>query len=169
MSDRTPAPVPATPKPDRVLRLSRILWGLSFVAGVLLLAIAFLRRSRQFELLRGFVSDAEPGYDASTVDTAATVAFWGALAALAVFTVAEILLRGPAERRAGVRWVLLLVLVVHGTVALVGEAFVALAEGAVAFRWLLGAQLVLGAAALAAASLRGRRARRREQDGLGAA
>jgi hypothetical protein len=145
-------------------RLSRVLWALSFLAGALLVAIAFLRRSRQFELLRTFISDAEPGYDPGTVDTAATIAFWGALAALAAFTLAELMLRGAAERRAAVRWILLLVVAVHGTAALVGEAFVALAEGAVPFRWLLGAQVLLAVAALAVSAL-GRRRSRRDQDG----
>jgi hypothetical protein len=164
MSDRTPAPVLVRAKPNRLERQARVLWALSFVAGAVLLAAAFLRRSRQFELLRDFISDAAPGSTASAIDTGATVAFWGALAALAVFTLAELVLRGPAERRAGARWILLLVLAVHAAAALVGEAFVALGEGTVPFRWLLGSQLLLAVAGLALAAL-GRRRSRRDQDG----
>jgi hypothetical protein len=165
MSDRTPPPVLARPRADRTVRLSRLLWVASFLSGALLLVVAFVRRTRQFDLLRDFIAGATPGYDASAVDTTAALAYWGALAALAVLTLAELLLRKGAERRAGLRWVLLLVLAVHAAAALVGEAFVALGEGAVAFRWLLGAQLLFALAALCALTLRGRRSRRDEDAG----
>jgi hypothetical protein len=153
MSDVTPAPVPALIRPSKSMRLARAFWVASFLVGVLVVAIAFLRRTTQFTDLHVFIRGLQPGYDTAAVDRAATLAFWGSLAALALFLLVEALLRPVTERRTGARWAMVVVLLGHAALAVGADPFIALGEAATYSRLLLGIQLLLAAAALTATAL----------------
>lgn len=138
------------------MRTARGFWAASFLAGVLVIGVAFLRRMTQFEALRGYIGGLQPGYDTAMVDRVATLAFWGSLAVLALLVVVEALLRPATERRRGTRWAMLILLLCHLAVAIGADPFLALGEAAAYSRVLLGAQLLLAAAALSTTALAGR-------------
>lgn len=160
----SPPPIAAITGPSKLTRAARVVWGLSFLAGIVALVVAFLRRTDQFARLRTLIEDTMPGYDAETVDTAATVTFWATFAALAVFLLVELMLRGPAERRAMARWGLLLVLVVHTAVAAAAISFIALDAEGTSTRLLVLAQLVLAALALLLTTIAAAVSRRRQPE-----
>src|SRR3954470_3927716 len=86
MANENPAPVPRLSRPTGAARTARVLWAASFVAGALVIAIAVIRRTTQFQDLQKYVAGLAPDASSSTVETASAIAFWGALAALAIFT-----------------------------------------------------------------------------------
>ncbi|WP_210505852.1 hypothetical protein [Naasia sp. SYSU D00057] len=165
MSDRTPPPIPRAAPLPRTIRVGQALWTASLLAGILVLVLAVLRRTDQFERLRTFVGDLQADAADSTIDTVATVAFWTAVAVLGVLTLIELALRGRAERRAGARWALLLVLLLHAGAAVLGDPLVALGPLAPPSRALLAVQLGLAAAALVLTAIGARSVARQHQAG----
>ncbi|WP_167042682.1 hypothetical protein [Salinibacterium sp. ZJ454] len=147
MSNRAPAPIPPTIPPPRAVKVSRVFWLLSFVAGLTGMVFAFFARDTQLTELQSLVTDLQPDRDAETVKTAATIVFWGSLGALAAVVLAEaILLAAMMRRRGGARWLLLLLLLVHGAVAVLVAAFVVRqGDAGLTVLALVAAQLLLAA------------------------
>lgn len=158
-----PPPVPPITGPSKLMRTARWVWGLSYLAGIVALFVAFLRRTDQFGRVRSVIDDLDPGRDAETVDRIAAIAFWGTFGALAFFLLLELLLRGRAERKAGARWLLLLVLLVHTSVAVVLVSFVALGAEGTPTAVLVFVELGLAAVALLVTAIAARINRRRQR------
>ena len=157
MSDTTPAPVPPPIVLTRTMRVSRALWFLSFVAGVVVLAAAFLNRQLQLGNLRTLVQESAPERAESTVDAVANVLFWGTLGALtAVILFQIILLRTMLNRRGAARLGLAALILLDLVVAVVAATFLAEPgiEGVV-FTSFLIAQVALAVLALAVSFLPG--------------
>jgi hypothetical protein len=156
MSDTTPPPVKRPVTPTGPVRIARLLWLASFVAGLGVLAFAFLSRNDQVERLGDVIADVDPGRAAETLTSAATIVFWSSLAAIVAVVVIEVLLLQAVIRRHGwARWVQLLVLLAHAGVAALGGSFLALGDQGVVIGALLTAQLVLGVVALIVSVLPG--------------
>jgi hypothetical protein len=154
MSDVTPPPIAAPLRPPRILRVSRGVWIASFVVGLLAIAFAFLSRNAQFERLRLVIADLEPGQNDSTLDSVTAVIFWGTIGGLAVVILVEaLLLRAVLRRHGAVRWVLLVLLVIHAAVAVVADGFVGMDEEGLVVRIVLSVQLLLAGVALVLALL----------------
>jgi amino acid transporter len=124
MSDRTPAPVARDATPPRALTRSRMLWLLSFLAGLTVVVFAFLGREEHLTDIAEQVRKLAPGRAAGTVDTASQVVLFGTMAAIVLVIVGEsLLVRRMMARRGGARVGLLVLLAVHAIVALVAEAY----------------------------------------------
>ncbi|AUI50188.1 hypothetical protein [Arthrobacter crystallopoietes] len=157
LSDRTPPPIGQALPPTGMVKAARSLWLLSFLLGAVAIAFAYLSRDHRLERLREIVAEVDPAQDEATVDAVAALVHWGSLGALALIIVVEaLLLRGLMRRRGGIRWVQLVVLLIHGGAAVLTDAFlVAPGEGEMYLRWMLVAQLVLASAALLVSLLPG--------------
>jgi hypothetical protein len=113
--------------------------------------LAFLNRRAQLDRLREAAAGIGTERDPMTLETVASVAWWGALGAVLVLIGIEALLLAVLLRRRGwPRWVLLALLPVHLAVLAAGGSILAPPGAQTYFVLLLVAQAVLGAAALAA-------------------
>lgn len=159
MSDSTPPPVPLPIEPTGPVKAARSLWIISFAVGLLAAVFVFLARNAQVERLRQLVTDLQPDRNAETLRAVATFVVWGSLGALVLLIVVEaLLLRVMMRRHGGARWALLIVLLIHGAVAVLADAIVvAPTDEGVYVRILLGAQLLLAVAGLVVSMLPGAR------------
>ncbi|MFH5824299.1 hypothetical protein [Georgenia sp. AZ-5] len=156
MSDTTPPPIePLSPEQPGPLKAARTLWILSFVAGLVAAAVAYLGREAQLESLQTRIADLDPGRGTDVVEAAASMVLYGSLGAIGLLILLELLfLRALVRRRGWARVALFVVTVVHAVVTVVVQEFLAApgADGA-AVRWLLIGQLLLACAAFVAACL----------------
>lgn len=152
MSDATPAPVKRPITPAGPVKASRLLWLISFAAGLLAVLILFLGRNAQATQLRELIGGLGPDLDADAVETIATIVFWGSLVALLLVIVIEaMIVRVMMHRHGWARWALLVVLMLHGAVAVLADAFVdALGGEGIYIRVLLVTQWALAGAAFIA-------------------
>lgn len=152
MSDAAPAPVPAKVPPTRPMLAARALWFASFAAGAAVVIFGFLAQENQLQRLRELVAEVAgvaDTQDAAAVDAAAAIAFWGSIIGLAVVIVVEAILVSVMMRgRGGVRWALLVFLVVHAGVLLLADAFLGGGDYGTLFSILLIGQLLLAVAAV---------------------
>jgi len=124
LSWSAPAPILAVPEPPRSVRNAKLLWILSFVAGLAVLVGSFMTRDSHLERLKTVVEEMAPGSDAEAVTTATAVVFWGSLGAVLLVILLEAAMLGALMSRKGwARWVLLLLLAGHAVVLLVAAAF----------------------------------------------
>jgi hypothetical protein len=156
MSDLTPPPVRAKTPPPPVVATSRVLWLLSFVAGFLVIAFAFLSTDARLERLREFVADIDADAPAETLDGAASALFWIVVGALGVVLLLEAALLGAMlKQRRFARWVAIPVVAVQIAVILVANELLALGAEGPYFSIALIVQLALAGAALVASFLPG--------------
>jgi hypothetical protein len=150
MSDVTPAPLRRPIVATGPIKVSRLLWLISFVLGLLAAYFVFLFRNDQLDRLSELLTGLDTSHDAPTLRALATLLVWAGLGALALVIAIEALLVAVMMRRhSWVRWVLLGVLVVHACVWVVVDAvIVAPEEQVIYFRLLLLAQLVLASVGL---------------------
>jgi hypothetical protein len=157
LSDHTPAPIREILTPPPAVKRVRFLWILSFASGLIAGIFAFFARDSVLEHVRGLINGLERGDDQETVEALAVVVFWGTLGMLALVILIEAVLLVVLMRRHGkVRFVLLAMLLVHGVVTLVADAFLAApGDQELGIRVLLVIQLVLAGAAVIASVLHG--------------
>ena len=145
-----PAPIPvALPAPTTV-RTGRVLWILSFVAGLAVLLGSYVARDSNLQRLRGVVADMAAGGNAGSVAATAETVFWGSLGALLLATLLEAaVLVAVLGRRAWARWTLLSLLASHVLVLFVASAFLVPSGAAGSYVVMLwGAGLLLALAGL---------------------
>ncbi|TRW45089.1 hypothetical protein [Georgenia yuyongxinii] len=149
MTYQANAPVHREVEAPGALRTSRTLWLLSFVAGLVAVGFSWLNRDAGKQRLLETVTDLAPGRDAATLEALANVVFWGSLAAIALVVLLEaLLMRTMMRRRGWPRVAAFFVLVVHATVTVLAEAYLAAPGGAgAAVRWPLLIQLGLAVVA----------------------
>ncbi|MET1156082.1 hypothetical protein, partial [Arthrobacter sp.] len=157
LSDHTPAPIREILTPPPAVKRVRFLWILSFASGVIAGIFAFFAREAIQEHVRGLINGLERGDDQETVEALAVVVFWGTLGLLALVILVEAVLLAVLMRRHGkVRFVLLAMLLVHGLVTLLADAFLAApGDQELGIRVLLVMQLALAGAAVVASVLNG--------------
>lgn len=154
----TPAPIDVRVRPFGLMKMARFLYFISFIAGLMGIAVVFFSRNIQFDLLRQVIGDLRPNQDAATLDTAATVMLWGCLGALVMVIVVEAILLSVMTRRHGAaRWVMLIFLFVHAAVAIIAAGLLALGDAGIYVVLLLATQLLLVIAALMVSALPGAR------------
>lgn len=145
--------------------MSRSLWLLSYLLGVVAVAFTYLSRNAQLERLRTLSSDVRPGEAAETLDSVAALVFWSMLGALVLVIVVEALLLAVMMRqRGGARWALLVVLVFHGAAWALADAVLIGPDAPEPYlQLLLMAQLVTACVAWVVSLLPGARAWFRSQ------
>lgn len=145
LSDERRPPVLKIVPPPRSVKTSRVLWLLSFTAAAAAILIAFLSHESIAAELEETLLRLAPGYDESSISSLVDGIYWTCIAGLGVVvTVEAILLAMLLNRRGGVRWVQLPLLLLHAGAAIVGSAFLTVFEFG-----LLVAALLLGSLALA--------------------
>ncbi|WP_159615748.1 hypothetical protein [Arthrobacter zhaoguopingii] len=150
----TPAPIVATVPAPGPVGAARSLWLASFAAGIVAALLAFLNRRSQLDRLREAAAGIGTERDPMTLDTVASVAWWGGLGVfLVLIGIEALLLAVLLHRRGWPRWVLLALLPVHLAVLAAGGSILAPPGTETYFILLLVAQALLGAAALAASLL----------------
>ena len=128
VDERRPPVIKAVP-PPRSVKTSRVLWLFSFTLSAATMLIAFLSQESISTELEETMLRLSPGYDEAEVSTLVDVIYWVCLAGIGVVVAVEaILLAMILNRRGGARWGQLVLLVVHAGVALVGSAFLTVAE-----------------------------------------
>jgi uncharacterized membrane protein len=166
MSDRTPPPIRRPLEPSSAIKASRFLWTASFIAGLMVVFFGFLSRNNQTDRIQDLILDVDPDRDAETLETAANIVLWTSLGILTLVLLIELaLLFSMMKRRGYVRWIQLVVLLVHGCVAVVADALLVGddVEGIV-LRAILVSQVFLALAGLVASFLPGTRAWFRRKD-----
>ncbi len=149
-----PAPIVVAVPPPGAVAAARSLWLAGFAAGIVAALLAFLNRRSQLDRLRGVAEGIGTERDPLTLDTVASVAWWGGLGAQLVLIGVEALLLAVLLRRRGwPRWVLLALLPVHLAVMAAGGSILAPPGAETYVVLLLVAQALLSAAALAASLL----------------
>jgi hypothetical protein len=145
-----------TVPPTTTVQVQRALWIASLLIGLGAVLVSFLTRADAIEALADVFADASDR-EASTLETASTVAFWGTWAGIVVVVVLEALLVQSMlmGRRGALRWVLVPVVLLHAVVAGLAELLIAGGEGGVWTSVLLAGQLLLAGAALVAGLLPG--------------
>ncbi len=143
---------------------------MGFFAGIAAVVIAFYAGEDQRRALQDVLADLLADETAATLERLATVLFWATLLAiLAVIVLESVLLGRMMGRHGGIRWLMLVVLAVHGVVAVFADAFLSGGDVGVFLRLLLLAQLLLSGVALILSFLPGTgrwfRSRRESQRG----
>jgi hypothetical protein len=133
------------PPVPRSLHVARTLWLFSFVAGFAVLTGSFLTRDSHLERLRTVVDAMSPGGDADALTAASAIVFWGSMGAMLLVILLEAAALAILNGRQGwIRWVMILLLLVHVGAVLVVEAFLVPEGDAGSYVWLLwGAQLLM--------------------------
>jgi hypothetical protein len=145
LSDDRRPPVLKIVPPPRSVKTSRILWLLSFTAAAAAMLIAFLSHESIAAELEETLLRLAPGYDESSISSLVDGIYWACIASLGVVvTVEAVLLAMLLNRRGGARWAQLPLLLLHAGAAIVGSAFLTVAEFG-----LIVAALLLGSLALA--------------------
>lgn len=156
MSNRSPAPISAPTPPPAAITASRSLWITSFVVGFLAIGVAFLARVSQVDELQELIGDLMPGESEDTVERASAIVYWSCVGGIMLIIVLEaLLLRLVTNRRRGIRWAMLLFLIVHAAIAVVADAFLSIGDTGIYLRLLLAAQLLLALLAAVVALLPG--------------
>ncbi|MET3720723.1 MULTISPECIES: hypothetical protein [unclassified Arthrobacter] len=140
-----PAPIEVIPPTPRGVSLARVLWLLSFVAGVAVIVGSFLARTSHLERLRAVVDKMAPGGDANAISTSTAIVFWSSLSVLLLLIVLQVVLLAVIfARRGWARWLLFLLLTCQIPAMAVAAAFL-VPEGDAGSTVLLlwAAQLVL--------------------------
>ena len=150
MSDVTPPPMRKHRVVVGPLKASRLIWVISFVVGLLAAYFVFLFRSEELNRLNEVLTGLDTTHDAQTLRALATLLVWASMGALAlVITIEAILLAVMMRGHGWVRWVLLVVLVLHAAVWVVVDAVIVAPDAQIIyFRILLVSQLVLASVAL---------------------
>lgn len=125
LSHSAPAPILVIPPTPRSVRLVRMFWLSSFVAGLAVLIGSFLTRDSHLERLRTVVDQMSPGGEARAITTTAAIVFWGSLGALLLVILLEAAALAIFSARHGWgRWLMVLVLAGQGLVMIVAADFV---------------------------------------------
>jgi hypothetical protein len=134
----------------RLLKASRLLWLVSFVAGLLAAYFVFLFRSDQMTRLSELLTSLDTNHDARTLRALATLLVWTGVGALTLVVALEAILVVIMMRRHGwARWGLVGALVVHAAVWVVVDAVIVAPDAqGIYLRILLVCQLALASAAL---------------------
>lgn len=166
MSDRTPPPIRKAIEPSTAIKASRFLWTASFIAGLMVVFFGFLARNNQTDRIQDLILEVDPDRDGETLETAANIVLWTSLGALTLVLLIELaLLFSMMKGRGSVRWIQLIVLLVHAGVAVVADALIVGEDvDGIVLRVILVSQLFLALAGFLASFLPGTRAWFRRKD-----
>jgi hypothetical protein len=151
-----PPPIQAKVPPPGAVVASRSIWIAGFVVGLLAVVIAFYARDGVLDALQERLGDLMPDESDDTLERVTAVVFWVSITAILLVTLIEsLLLRRMMGRHGGIRWVMLVALLVHAGVALLADAFLGVGDAGIFLRLLIFGQLALSALGLLVSVLPG--------------
>lgn len=149
LESRNQPPVIIKQPPPFSVRLTQVLWSLSFIAGALAVVLLVATREDQLPLITEAIRDVDAARAEDTYQSAADIVFWSAFGVMVTMLLMQItLLVSFMSRRRGIRWwqfgtvvaqVLLFSLVAH---------LVARGDNGVSLRQVMSAQVGLSLLAL---------------------
>lgn len=149
-------PVVIKVPPPFSVRLSLLLWVLSFAVGAFAAVYLFVIRKDLLPLIADNAESITAGRSASTYDSAADIVFWVFFGAAVTLLAAQItLLVSFMSRRGNVRWWQLATLVMQALLVLLSPEWVALGAKGAVLQPLLSAEAALVLLALLAAIMPG--------------
>jgi hypothetical protein len=129
MSDRRRPPVRKPVPPPWPIPTARILWFASFALDAAAMLVAFLGRDAIEAQLEETLLRVAPTYDQTSIGSLVDGIYWASIAVLGIVVALEaVLLAFLLNRRGGVRWIQLAVLVLHAVAATAALAFLTVAE-----------------------------------------
>lgn len=148
----TPAPPPPVePRrpPIPIIKAAKRVAAAGLASGLAAVIFAYFGASARIDALKTVAAAVAPGRDQATVSSVAVMTFWGAVGALAVILIAQVITLGILfERRRGARWWLLGILPLHVGAYLLADAFLATDDGGRVIGLLAGIHLALLAVTL---------------------
>lgn len=148
------APVLVKRPPPVPVRLSQLLWALSFVAGAIAVVLLVVIREDQLPLIAEAVRSVDGSRSDETYTSAAEIVFWGAFALTVTLLLVQVtLLVSFMGRRPGIRWWQFTTLVLQVLVYLLVLELVARGEHGPGLSQLLVSQVGLVAGALLLSTL----------------
>ncbi len=154
MSSRNLPPVLAKQPPPLPVRLSQLLWALSFAAGIIATVYLVIIRPEQLPLIEDTIRGVNQARKDATYASAANIVFWSVFAVVVGLLFFQIvLLVSFMNRREGIRWWQLGTLIAQGVLYPVGLELVARGENGSMLRLLLLTQCGLALLALLLSTL----------------